>query len=107
MRLSSCLCLVILIAGLVTGVPAQTIFGTILGTVTDATGAVVADVQIRVVDVNTNIERRTITDNLGKGGSPLSAEALRRGVGTPRARAKCTSASGSTFSESANFPLSC
>jgi Carboxypeptidase regulatory-like domain len=65
MRLCSRLCLVILIAGLVTDVPAQTIFGTILGTVTDSTGAVAADVQIRVVDVNTNIERRTTTDELG------------------------------------------
>ena len=65
MRPFSRICMVILIAGLLTDVLAQTIFGTILGTVTDSTGAVVADVQIRVVDINTNIERRTTSDHLG------------------------------------------
>ncbi len=45
--------------------PAQTIFGTILGTATDTTGSVLTNVQIRVVNVNTNIERRVSTDALG------------------------------------------
>jgi hypothetical protein len=43
----------------------QTIFGTILGTVTDSSGAVVPGVQIRVVNLDTNLERRLLADSSG------------------------------------------
>jgi len=59
----------LLIAGLTVVQPtdqqAQTIFGTILGTVTDSSGAVLPNVQLRVVNVDTNLERRTSADSQG------------------------------------------
>ncbi|MPY91177.1 MAG: hypothetical protein GEU99_25105 [Luteitalea sp.] len=44
---------------------AQSIFGTILGTVTDTSGAVLPGAQIRVVNVGTNLARQTTTDERG------------------------------------------
>ncbi|MGH9671827.1 MAG: carboxypeptidase regulatory-like domain-containing protein, partial [Bryobacteraceae bacterium] len=44
---------------------AQTIFGTILGSVSDSSGGVLPNVRIRVVNVNTNLERRAVADALG------------------------------------------
>ncbi|MPY91178.1 MAG: hypothetical protein GEU99_25110 [Luteitalea sp.] len=44
---------------------AQSIFGTILGTATDTSGAVVPGAEIRVVNVGTNIARHTTTDERG------------------------------------------
>ncbi len=45
--------------------PAQSTFGTILGTVTDSTGAVVPGAQVRVKNLDENIARDTTTDALG------------------------------------------
>jgi hypothetical protein len=39
--------------------------GTIQGTVADSTGAVVPGAQVKIVDVNTNYERHTVTSNAG------------------------------------------
>lgn len=44
---------------------AQSTFGTILGTVTDATGAVVPGAQVRVKNLDENVARETTTDALG------------------------------------------
>ena len=43
----------------------QTIFGTILGTATDSTGAVVPGVKIRVTNIDTSLEREAESDALG------------------------------------------
>jgi hypothetical protein len=62
------LCLVAaggLLMGLAPNVPAQTIFGTLLGTITDSSGAVVPNVAIRAINTNTNLERRVVADDQG------------------------------------------
>jgi hypothetical protein len=46
---------------------AQTFRGTILGTVTDATGAVVSGAQVTVHNANTGLERITLTSADGAG----------------------------------------
>src|ERR1051325_8179094 len=55
----------LLILLLVTVVSAQTFRGTILGTVTDPNGAVVAGATITVKNTSTGIERTTATDSEG------------------------------------------
>ena len=55
----------LLILLLATVVSAQTFRGTILGTVTDPNGAVVAGATITVKNTNTGIERTTTTDSEG------------------------------------------
>ena len=44
---------------------AQTFRGTILGTVTDPNGALVAGAKVTVTNVNTGLERSTTTDDAG------------------------------------------
>ncbi|MEK7409011.1 MAG: TonB-dependent receptor [Acidobacteriota bacterium] len=55
-------CLVLLAAHSAVG---QTTLGTVRGLVTDSSGAVVPDVQVRVRNIGTNIERQTATDITG------------------------------------------
>src|SRR3982074_1166418 len=50
---------------LVTSALAQTIFGTILGTVTDASGAVVPNLAIKVINQGENTSRDARTDAQG------------------------------------------
>lgn len=45
--------------------PAQSTFGTVLGTVRDASGAAVASAAVKVTNLNENTQRETITDNAG------------------------------------------
>src|SRR6266567_6095361 len=45
--------------------PAQSIFGTIVGTVTDASSAVVSGARVTVVNANTNEKRQFVTDEKG------------------------------------------
>jgi hypothetical protein len=49
----------------------QTIFGTILGTATDSTGAVIPGVKIRVTNIDTASEREAESD--GQGNYEVSA----------------------------------
>ena len=53
-----------LLAGLLFACPsfAQNITGTILGTVTDASGAAVTGASLVIVDQNTNIEHKAVSD---------------------------------------------
>jgi Carboxypeptidase regulatory-like domain/TonB dependent receptor/TonB-dependent Receptor Plug Domain len=53
--------LVALVLLVVTGVVAQTFRGTVLGTVTDASGAVISGAAVKVKNVNTGQERATLT----------------------------------------------
>lgn len=73
----------VLLAGLLLACPsfAQTITGTILGTVTDASGAAVTGASLVVVDQNTNIEHKAVSDtaeytvtNLPPGTYSVKAE---------------------------------
>src|SRR5258708_28309817 len=64
MRLLSCLWL------LTAAVSAQTFRGTILGTVTDASGAVVSGAQVTVRNANTGLERVTLTSADGSYSVP-------------------------------------
>src|SRR5215472_17327809 len=54
--------IVLLLAGLCAHVEAQTFRGTILGTVTDTSGAVIQDATVRARNVATGLERITSTD---------------------------------------------
>jgi hypothetical protein len=54
----------------VASLSAQTFRGTILGTVTDASGAVVAGAQVKVRSVNTGLERTTVTGTDGSYSVP-------------------------------------
>src|SRR5450432_302419 len=63
-RLLTCLLL------LTTALSAQTFRGTILGTVTDATGAVVSGAQVTVRNANTGLERVTLTSADGSYSVP-------------------------------------
>ena len=62
-------CLVAIAIGLMlTGAPAafaQTIFANLSGTVTDATGAVVAGAKISIQNVETQVVRQLVTNNAG------------------------------------------
>src|SRR5258708_33203395 len=64
MRLLSCLWL------LTVAVSAQTFRGTILGTVADASGAVVSGAQVTVRNANTGLERVTLTSADGSYSVP-------------------------------------
>src|SRR5262245_61455591 len=55
----------LLILLLTPAVNAQTFRGTILGTVTDPNGAVVAGAKVTVKNINTGLERSTTTDEAG------------------------------------------
>ena len=44
---------------------AQSTFGTILGTVTDSTGAVVPQAKIKIINQGENISKATLTDSQG------------------------------------------
>src|SRR5215472_18911197 len=46
-------------------VRAQAVKGSLLGTVTDATGAVVPGANVDITEVNTNLKRSTITNESG------------------------------------------
>lgn len=50
---------------------AQTPTGSVLGTVRDSSGAVIAGVKVAVREVNTNVERRTVSNDLGYYEIPL------------------------------------
>jgi hypothetical protein len=67
-RLTLTICLA-MVAALFVAPPkpaeAQTIFGTILGTATDSSGAVIPGVKIRVTNVDTALDREAETDALG------------------------------------------
>jgi hypothetical protein len=52
------------------GASAQTFRGTILGTVTDPAGAVVAGANVRAKNLDTGIERSTVTDDAGNYSLP-------------------------------------
>jgi hypothetical protein len=56
----------------------QTIFGTLLGTVTDASGAVMANVVIKVTNQDENISREVRSDAQGN----YQAENLKEGIYT-------------------------
>ncbi|HLB86270.1 MAG TPA: carboxypeptidase-like regulatory domain-containing protein, partial [Terriglobales bacterium] len=67
MRVRMILALVVLAA---TSLVAQTFRGTILGTVTDASGAVVSGAKVTVRNVNTGLERATQTSTDGSYSVP-------------------------------------
>src|SRR5579884_3518005 len=48
----------------------QTVNGTIVGTVTDASGAVIAGAKITVTEVNTKIDHNTVTNSSGDYSFP-------------------------------------
>src|SRR5882672_5859764 len=54
----------------VASLTAQTFRGTILGTVTDPTGAVVAGAQVKVRNASTGLERATVTSSDGSYSTP-------------------------------------
>src|SRR5579883_1936275 len=72
--------------------PAQSTFGTILGTVTDRTGAVVPGARIVITNQGENIPRKTVTDaqgnyealNLKAGRYSVAAEAAGLRPSAPR-----------------------
>jgi len=51
-------------------VPAQTYRGTVLGTVTDSSGAVVAGATVKVRNADTGLERTTQTSSDGSYSAP-------------------------------------
>ena len=62
---------------LVTPMFSQTATGTILGTVRDARGALLANAQVKVRKVDTNVSRNVTTDELGNYTVPLLAPGSR------------------------------
>jgi hypothetical protein len=65
--------LLVLIAGFVHVVPAQQSTATIVGNVTDSTGATVTNANVTVINTATNTTRTTTTDNDGKYSIPSLA----------------------------------
>jgi hypothetical protein len=78
------LCIALSAACLTTPGLAQTIFGTILGTVTDASGAVVPKAVIRITNQGENISRDVTTDSQGD----YQAENLKEGLYTVTVQAE-------------------
>ncbi len=64
------LCLAVLSLGLATSAVAQSVSGTILGTVTDSTGAVVAGAKVTIVNEGTGLTRTVIADANGEYTAP-------------------------------------
>src|SRR5438034_11003365 len=69
-RSGAIVCFLISISLLSTSLSAQTFRGTILGTVTDPQGAVVAGATVNVRNVNTGLERSTATSADGSYSVP-------------------------------------
>src|SRR5689334_3095145 len=65
-----CLHLLFCLALCVTVARAQNITGTILGTVTDASGAVIANAEVLVINTGTNQSVRVLTNQLGNFEAP-------------------------------------
>ena len=64
------LCLSVLSLGLATSAVAQSVSGTILGTVTDSTGAVVAGAKVTIVNEGTGLTRSVVADVNGEYTAP-------------------------------------
>jgi hypothetical protein len=65
-RLPHLTCLgALLLVAIPSNAPAQMNTGTVLGSVTDPTGAAVADAEVTVTDVSTSISKKTTTDSAG------------------------------------------
>ena len=64
------LCLAVLSLGLATSAVAQSVSGTILGTVTDSTGAVVAGAKVTIVNEGTGLTRSVVADVNGEYTAP-------------------------------------
>ena len=64
------LCLAVLSLGLATAAVAQSVSGTILGTVTDSTGAVVAGAKVTIINEGTGLTRTVVADANGEYTAP-------------------------------------
>ena len=64
------LCLAVLSLGLATAAVAQSVSGTILGTVTDSTGAVVAGAKVTIINEGTGLTRTVVADVNGEYTAP-------------------------------------
>ncbi len=64
------LCLAVLSLGLATSAVAQSVSGTILGTVTDSTGAVVAGAKVTIINEGTGLTRTVVADVNGEYTAP-------------------------------------
>ncbi len=60
----------LLLAGSPAGVFAQAVTGTLLGTVTDSTGAVVTSAKVTVTNQNTGLTRTLKSDSIGEYTAP-------------------------------------
>ena len=69
-RLGTCVLLGAVILGLASSAWAQAVSGTILGTVTDSTGAVVAGAKVTLVNEGTGLTRVVMADNNGEYTAP-------------------------------------
>ena len=86
-------CSIVLLLGvlfaIVVGCPAawaQTFRGIIQGTVTDATGAVLAGAKVTAHNMNTGTERTTVTNSSGSFNLPelaIGTYSLKVGIGNP------------------------
>jgi Carboxypeptidase regulatory-like domain len=63
----SCLAPITLVLGMVMSarLPAQVVGGTILGTITEPSGAVIPDAQVSIKNLATNVIRTTVTNKEG------------------------------------------
>ena len=65
MKLHKIILLIFLLTGLLTAARAQQLLGSITGTVTDSSGAVVPQVHVAIHNHDTNLEQRTLTQSDG------------------------------------------
>ena len=74
-RLSFSMLLAVLIVSIGQTAWAQTNRATITGTVTDSTGAVVADVEVTATNTGTNVSTKTVSNHNGIYVFPISSPA--------------------------------
>ena len=65
MKLTRALCCVLVLIAWTIELPAQTVTGTINGTVTDATGSVIPAIKVEVVNQNTGLKRTATGSEIG------------------------------------------
>ena len=80
-KLLACLATLVVVLSLSGPSKAQTPTGTIQGAVQDASGALVPDVKIRVININTNEARELRTDSAGPLRAALSSSGHVLGYG--------------------------
>ena len=97
--LGRALCVIALSLGLAASAAAQSVSGTILGTVTDSTGATVAGAKVTIVNEGTGLTRVLTADSNGEYRAGPSDRALHHHFRNDRVqdrRARRTSKSAST-----------